>query len=432
MRYSVKTKRTIAAGITALLLASACGSSDSKSSSATTTTAKSGGGADSGVAAKPSRGFDGTTIRVAGLGSLAYFAGADVGAKARFKRANDTDELKGIKIESGDFSDDKRDPATALSEARRLVESEKVFAIVPMQSPVTPAAYLTAQKVPFVGWGISQDYCTPKASTELWGFAWAGCSVPPAPSEMAVRDNNLYKVISAKTGKKKPNYAIIANDSTSGKNVARLGATSAQAAGFNVVWARGDFPETTSDYSPYIQQWLQSASGKAPDIISCGATAQCIPIWAGLKAAGFKGDMITPLGPLAGLEKAMDGTLTSAFYNTEASDGLTQMQADFDAIKPGTKPNPTTNVPAYFAADMFIQALKKLGKNITPDALQKEMSTMTWGITGLVGPLHYPDSTIITTPYCSELLQSTGGSYKVLKPYSCTEQRTKVDPKFKG
>src|SRR6516165_6772442 len=72
-----------------------------------------GGGAG---ATRTVRGFDGTTVKIAGIGIGAQFADAGTAAEARIKRFNDTDEIKGVKITWDGFVDDKQDPATALSE----------------------------------------------------------------------------------------------------------------------------------------------------------------------------------------------------------------------------------------------------------------------------------------------------------------------------
>ena len=53
-------------------------------------------GATGGGAAPAVRGFDGTTIKVAGLGIASQFPGVPVGSKARIKRFNDTNEIKGV------------------------------------------------------------------------------------------------------------------------------------------------------------------------------------------------------------------------------------------------------------------------------------------------------------------------------------------------
>src|SRR5262249_8727512 len=75
-----------------------------------------------GAAQGSVRGFDGKTVTVAALGKKAQLPNMEQGAKARIKRFNDTNELKGIKIDYKEYADDKLDPSTALSEARRLVQ----------------------------------------------------------------------------------------------------------------------------------------------------------------------------------------------------------------------------------------------------------------------------------------------------------------------
>src|SRR4029453_16195520 len=99
-------------------------------------------------------GFDGSTIKVAGIG-LNQLPTVPIGAKARIKEFNDSNELKGVKVEFAEYADDKGDPATALSEVRRLVSQEGVFAIVPEVGLVAPGEYITQQKVPTFGGGVT-------------------------------------------------------------------------------------------------------------------------------------------------------------------------------------------------------------------------------------------------------------------------------------
>ena len=87
------------------------------------------------------------------------FGDAAVGAQARFQRANDDNEVKGYTFEFKEFADDKNDPATALSEARRLVTQEGVNAIVPNVSLVTPSDFLTQSQIPWFGSGYDTTYC---------------------------------------------------------------------------------------------------------------------------------------------------------------------------------------------------------------------------------------------------------------------------------
>ena len=113
------------------------------------------------------------------------------------------------------------------------------------------------------------------------------------------------------------------------------------------------------------------------------------------------------------------------------------MKADFAAAgAPAT--TPIFSEETYFAADMFIQALKtvvkKSGvKGITPEAVQKVLSTQTWQIKGLVGPIKYPAATVVSTPACGELITSSGTApWTVIEPYACSYKQYKIDPKFTG
>ena len=393
-------------------------------------------GASFASAGSSVRGFDGKTITVGGIGFLANFAGADIGAKARFKRANDTNELKGVKIKYTEFADDKNDPAVATSEARRLVSQVGVFAIVPDLSPVNPGPYLNQQHVPYVGFAIDGTYCSAKPTTKLYGFGFSGCAVPSAPPVVPDTFGQEYDYVAKKTGKKHPSIVLFSNDNQSGKSSAQFGATGAEGAGFKVVSAKGNVPLQVSDYSPYVSAWLTANGGKQPDDIHCLLATQCIDIFSALKAAGFKGIYQTPLG-IDALAGSLPGTISSGRYNTEPNPGLTQMNADLAAVNvPATTPIFTAE--AYLGADMFVQAVKTVvqkqgAKGITPEAVQKVLATQTWEIKGLAGPTKYPASTVLSTPLCQELITSSGTApWTVIAPYTCSTKQFKIDPKFSG
>jgi ABC-type branched-subunit amino acid transport system substrate-binding protein len=391
----------------------------------------------SGASGAPSvRGFDGTTIKVAGMGIASNFAGADIGTKARFKRANDTNEIPGVKFQYTEFADTNSDPAVATSEARRLVEQLGVFAIVPDLSAENPGPYLNQQHVPYVGYAIDGTYCSSKPTTQLYGFGFSGCAVPSATPVVPDGLAQEYQYVATKTGKKHPSITLFSNDNQSGKTSSKYGATEALGAGFKVVSSKGNVPMTTSDYSPYVAQWLASDGGKQPDDIHCLLATQCLPIFDALNAAGFKGTFETPLG-IDIFAKPLSGTIATNGFNTQPNPGLTQMKADFTAVSaPAT--TPIFSEETYFAADMFIQGVKTVvqqhgRKGITPEAVQKALSTQTWQIKGLVGPTKYPASTVASTPVCGELIKSSGTPpWTVIAPYACSTKQYKVDPKFTG
>ncbi len=230
-------------------------------------------------AAEPVRGFDGKTIKVGGLGGLQNLVGADIGAKARFQRFNSSNELQGVRIKYVGFADDKLDDNTALSEVRRLVTQEEVFAIVPDISANNPGEYLNSQHVPYVGWGIDDSYCSTKPTTTLYGFGFNGCGVPQDPPVAPDSASALYRYVSEKSGEKHPSIALFSSELQSGESSVRLQTVSAKAAGFRVVYAEANLPITTADYTPYVQKYLSADDDEAPDAISCLVAVQCIAIW---------------------------------------------------------------------------------------------------------------------------------------------------------
>ncbi len=428
MKRQVRYKGYIAGLLASVMIAGACSGSGAKTGGATNTT--------SGQTPGTSAGGSGTvTIKVAGFGDTSQVPGAEIGAEARFQRFNTTNEDPGVRIQFVQQANDQGDPATALSVARQLVSQDQVFAVVPALSSVTPGAYLTAQHVPFVGAGFDSSVCSNTApTTSIWGFGVFGCWVPSSPPYMPDLFFEAYKYMSTKTGKTHPAMVLFSSDTQTGKATAQHEASAAEGAGFDVVSAKGNIPTITSDYTPYVQQWLTANGGKQPDVITCALALQCVAAYQAAKAAGFTGTFQSPLGPIDQLAKPLAGTITYAFYNTQPNAGLTQMQADLNAFKPGTPVLGYSNVYGYFSADMFVQALKKIGKHPTPQGLQQVLAHQTWQIPGLVGPTTYPASTVAPTPECSELLlDSTDGSgFAPLAPYSCSYKHYPINPKFTG
>jgi hypothetical protein len=199
------------------------------------------------------------------------------------------------------------------------------------------------------------------------------------------------------------------------------------------VYAKGEVPVVVSDYTPYVQRWLSADGGQQPDTIVCLLSSQCIAVWNAVKAAGYKGTYYTTIGGSDVLLKALTGTVSAAFYNTTPNAGFTQLTADLEAFKPGTKPVSYSNVIAYYAADMFIKAVKQVQPDITPEAVQQALAHITWQIPGLVGPIKYPDSTVVPTPSCTELLQDADATaWNVVEPYACSDKTYPIDPKFTG
>ncbi len=392
-------------------------------------------GAGSVGAAGSVRGFDGKTITIAGMGIKSTLPMTEVGAQSRVKRFNDTNEIKGIKLNLADFADDKTDPATALSEARRLVTQVGAFAIVPEISRVSPIDYYTQAKVPYFGGGFNSTYCSHNPSTKLWGWSVTGCPTAADPS-FVVLFPSLYTFVSEQSGKKKPTISLIGTDDSTSSDTVHVLAIRATGSGLKVVSTSNKAPTSgVSDFTPYANDLLVSNNGAAPDSIYCLMSTACLGLLDVLKARGYTGAFITPLYsnvlvvPLTG-SQVSPNTVNPA----DNPAGYKQMKADMDAYQAGSSAKLDSGaIYGYSSVDAFIQALKGVAKGgtakITPEAVQKYASTMSWGIKGVIGPVNYPKSTVMPFPSCNTVLQSDGTQWVTKVPYTCTTKT--VSPNIK-
>jgi len=373
-------------------------------------------------------GFDGKTIKVSGLVSAANFFDSPIGAQARFKAANDSGELgKGVKIEYGETADDKFDVATSINEARRLVEQNGVFAIVPMVTATGPGAYMNQKKVPYFGWGFDKSYCGTGGS--LYGFGFSGCVLPPDPKKVPdFSAGNVYKLLTQK-GIKNPTIAAIGTDSAPGHASMKSFIAQATGSGLKVVWAKPILPappQVTGDYTPYVQQILASNGGKGPDMVFLAAGVNDgLAMPNALRNAGYKGLTMTSYYSDALLKGLKDTYIATSFAPFEQhTKGIDQMVADVKAFKPDAKPS-ATMAAGYFAADFFVKAVKKLGiKNLTRDKLQQTALHMTYSIPQTAGPTQYPRAFQALNSYCAGTVYDNGTQFTVAEPFRCTNHFT--------
>lgn len=125
------------------------------------------------------------SIKVGGIVSMTTSSGyskkdTDLGAKARFDRANAEGGVSGRTIDYLGAEDDGQDPAKNLAAARKLVQQDKVFAISPMSSVTFSGAdFLQKQKVPTFGWGTLPRSADRRTSTAT-AAAWCRCRAAPS------------------------------------------------------------------------------------------------------------------------------------------------------------------------------------------------------------------------------------------------------------
>jgi branched-chain amino acid transport system substrate-binding protein len=386
-----------------------------------------------GSAGASARGFDGTTVTVGGLGLASNFQpGAANGAQARIKEFNEDKEIKGVKIEFVGFADDGQSPATALSEARRLITQEAVFAIVPTLSQYVPGDYVTQQKVPVFGWGFSPAYCSTKPTTAGWAFGWSGCQNNPRAPVVPDGGKTQYAYVSQKTGKEHPTIFLVSNDSQGGKQGVELAEVYLEKAGFEIAGTNNQMPSlAVADYTPYAEAALKGSDGNAPDAILCILSTDCLGLYDKISASGYEGTFMSPLYSdllVRPLEGSAVTTLSVPFNQSTA--GVEHLKQALDAYEQGL--GAKLDVPTfagYVSMDLFIQALKAAAKGgvskITPEAVQKAASRMTWKIDGLAGPVIYPKASQVSYPWCSALSVSDGTQWTQVQEFNCSKKQFK-------
>jgi ABC-type branched-subunit amino acid transport system substrate-binding protein len=377
---------------------------------------------------------DATLVKVGGLGSLASFPSADVGAKARLTRANTEHQVEGITFQYTEYLDDGSSDATAQAAATKLVDEDDVFAIVPALSPFTPAAQLAKAKVPSFGWGADASFCTGSRSTSGYGFAVSGCLAPVLPERVPAIGAPLYRAVNTKTGNASPTLAIISTATDPGRRWVSSEASAYAAAGFNVVYVKGSLPvPPTSTPTAVVQDLLLANQGAPPDAVVCLATTECLGVKQFLQANNYSGTFQSLLyadTPVRGLANAF----AAPQYTQFAADtpAQTRMLADVRTVNPQTVMTPDV-VIGYLAADMLVAALRRVvrdDKAITPANVQRAAAAMTFRVGGLYGPTKYPDAFVRSTSACSALVLDTGQSWDVVDPYACTKKTVPTDGRF--
>ncbi|MFG2292565.1 ABC transporter substrate-binding protein [Streptomyces sp. NPDC048603] len=411
--------RTLAAAAAALALVSACNSASSNG------TEPGKGGSSSG---QYYRGVTDDSIKVGGIVSMTSSSGyskkdTDLGARARYLRANAEGGVNGRKIDYIGAEDDGQDPAKNLAAARKLVQQDKVFAIAPMSSVTFSGAdFLQQEQVPTFGWGTLPSFCGP---SYIYGFN--GCLVPsPGGTINQTWPEGIATVLGGAKGK---SVAVIANDSDAGKFGIRTFRQGFAAAGFEVAYAKASVPATAvpSDWAAYVKDIMSSNGGKAPDaVISVMQTPNNIGLFTALKRAGYKGVLSDPTDYDPGLlakdttRQALDGVHVLLQFEPFESKtpAMEQFKADIKAAAGGKDvPLNMHMLTGYMSADLFLAIAGKAGKDLTVTHFQN--AARDFSDTGtLVGDRALPKGQKDSFG-CGALVQLRNGTYEVSVPFKC-------------
>ncbi|MEU6975262.1 MULTISPECIES: ABC transporter substrate-binding protein [unclassified Streptomyces] len=413
-----RTIRTLATAAAALLLATACNSASTNGDPTKPTDAKG-----------TVRGVTADSVKVGGIVSMTSASGyskkdTDLGARARYARANAEGGVNGRRIEYLGAEDDGQDPARNLAAARRLVQQEQVFAVAPMSSVTFAGAdFLDSRAVPTVGWGTLPSFCGPK---HMYGFN--GCLVPtPGGTLNQTWPEGLATVLGGAKGR---SVALIAGDSDAGRFGIRTFTQGFRAAGFGLAYAKASVPATSlpSDWSAYTKEILRSGpGGRAPDaVVSVMQTPYNIGLFTALKRAGYKGVLSDPTDYDPGLlakdatRQALDGVVVLLQFQPFESDSpaMSRFKADIRKAAGGKNvPLSMHMLTGYMSADLFLSIAAKAGKDLSVESFQK--AAAGFSDTGtLVGDRAEPKGQKESFG-CGALVRLTNGRYEVAVPFRC-------------
>ena len=352
-----------------------------------------------------------------GLGYSLLYGDADVGAKARFQRANDTGGVNGRTINYLGFTDDGGDGALGTQAATTLVTQQQVFAVVPtVSSDLAASKFLVQQKVPYFGWALSSNFCG-----NDYGFGFSGCLVPKGVTSNAwgLLVNKAFGAGGA--GKA---AAILTESTPSGQYQLTSLTAGVQSAKLKVVYGKTSLGvPATPDYSAVVKEVLTSNGGKSPDsIFVVGNISNVLGVQQALRAAGFLGVFTNQLQYAPNLVAPAVGAFvmvqTAPPETAATNPAVAQMVADVQKVTPG-QPITQSVMAGYWSADLFLAAVKKAGKNLTTESLLKAANTkFTYEVANTVGPTTFPAAHSRPTP-CGALVTSNGTAFAVKVPYTC-------------
>jgi branched-chain amino acid transport system substrate-binding protein len=400
--------------VCALVLAAVGTAGAQTTTTPTTTPATKGGSTAAGGAV---RGVTGTSIKVGGLGYSAVYGGADVGAKARFQRANDAGGVNGRTIDYTGFADDGGDPTAGSAAATKLVEQDGVFAVVPTVTPdLAASGYLVAQKVPYFGWALSSNFCG-----NSYGFGFTGCPVPENATSNAWPMLMGKALLAGAPGKA---VAIVAENTPSGQYEISALSAAAKSVKFTVSYAKPSLASpVTPDYTAVAKEVVTSNKGTTPNVVFVvGNASNVFGMQQALVAAGYSGPITNRIQYSPNLVAPATGvfvpTQTAPLETAADNPAMKQLVDDVQKVAPD-QPIDQSVVAGYWSADLFLAAVQKAGKDLTPASLERAANAkFTYEVDKTVGPTTFPAAHSLPTP-CGALVQSNGTAYVVKVPYTC-------------
>jgi hypothetical protein len=116
---------------------------------------------------------------------------------------------------------------------------------------------------------------------------------------------------------------------------------------------------------------------------------------------------------------AESGSVYVQFGAFETAPDVPAVQRMVDDLEAAGAPQSVLAAAGWLSADMFIEALKETGKDLTIENFQEAANDMTYRRKGLVGPTPLGDKKRPSP--CGTLVTSNGTGYDVTVPYFCAK-----------
>ncbi|MEV4177343.1 ABC transporter substrate-binding protein [Nonomuraea sp. NPDC049709] len=369
-----------------------------------------------------------TTIKVGGVLTKTSASGystkdAELGAKARFEGANAEGGVHGRKIEFLGAEDDGQDAAKGDAAAKKLVQKDQVFALVPVHAPnFGGAAFLEQQGVPWFGWATGPQWCGTKT-----GFGYNGCLAPKqGAGSQTWWGRQMADLLGGAEGK---SVYVQTSDSSGSKYGGTTISQSFTAAGFELAGVNSGLPAAAPppDWLPYVNKIMTSDGGAPPDVVVSviAGTKFNVGLYAALKRAGYKGVLTDATSYDAAILKdpasaqALEGVIAAPMFEPFESTApeIARLRQDVEKVAPGTVLTQHLAI-GYWAADIFLDMLNKTGKDLTRERfLATGNGSYLYENAGF-GKIQYPKDHSEPNG-CGALVKLEGGAFQVAKSMKC-------------
>ena len=348
----MRLRRVILPLVATTLLVAACGRDDS-----------SGGGGGGGAAAEP--GITDTSVKIGSSypfsGPASAYSAIPKALNGYFKKVNEAGGVNGRKIEFVTY-DDGYEPQRALTNARKLVEQDKVFALfnpLGTANNVAMRDYLNQKKVPqlFVATGAT-----------VFGSDQAKYPYTTGWQPTYVTEAKVYAQYLKQT---KPNakVAVLLQNDGFGKDL--LGGFTEGIKGSSVsVVAQETYEPTDPTVAPQVKKLAASKADVFLDISTPKAGAQAVATvaqtgWKPLHilntVAASKAQVLKPVG-----FQYAQGIVTASYFKAADDpqwandDAVKTFLTDLKKYAPDADPSDPYSVYGWIVGETLVQALTKM------------------------------------------------------------------------